>query len=221
MADPLDPFGLGKRDDDRDPRTGPSVPNMGGIPQQPMSPTANLSPFAVPPVAGDQGGRPPEPAPPTAPTSTTAAPTEPQQETTTPTSGVTINVGGSGQQGQAAAPTGAMTGAPTAPPTNPAAPGLPAPVKLDRLPTVPELQFAPPGSTFETPLGTMSSKPDGTGYDFQPNEAGVLKYKELKTREITNFGAYPYAGKAGAPLPPVEPGQPWYNPISGTWGGIE
>jgi hypothetical protein len=208
---------------------------MGGIPQQPLEPAANLNPFGVQPVAGDTGGRPAEAtpavganaipatpeAPPTAPPPPGEDPTKKHEQQGTP-QGVTINIGGEQKPGAPGAPTlGQAPGVPggaAAPPTNPAAPGLPAPVKMDRLPTSPEMEFAPPGSTFETPIGTITK--DATGKrSIQLNEAGIVKYKEAKARATTAFGGYPLAGSPGAPLPPVEPGQPAFNPFTNTWIG--
>lgn len=222
MPDPTDPFGLNARDPERDPANGPPVPNMGGIPQIPMDPAANMNPFGVTPVAADQGGRPSEGASATPGAAATPEPTpapaaaEPPKEEPKPPSGVTINVGSASGGEKPTVP--GQPGAPSAP--QPTVPGLPAPVKMDRLPTAPEMDFAPPGSTFETPLGTIT-KDAATGRPtMQFNEAGILKYKEAKTRAITQFGGYPLAGMAGVPMPPVEPGQPAYNPFLGTGGWI-
>lgn len=242
MANPLDPFGLGTRDPQRDPATGPPVPNMGGIPTTPLSPAANLNPFAIPPVVTpDTGGRPTEGAvgpspvtnPPLTPTATAASVAPPTETTPAPDQtphqeavhdrnahqGVTINIGADQKKptsdaSGSVAPTASGGAAPAAA-QGPVA-GLPPPIKLDRLPTAPEMNFAPPGSVFETHIGSMTRGLDGN-WQIQPNELGVAKYKEAKVRAIQDFGSHPFTGDPNAPLPPVEPGQPWFNPFTSTW----
>lgn len=244
MAKPYDPFNIGARDPNRDPANGPAVPNMGGIPSTPLSPAANLNPFAIPPVATpDAGGRPTEGAAGTSPLSPTGAPTAPAPNAPPPTegpgavgpnpspegqrdrnanqSGVTINIGEQGKKPeQSAGGTSSPTTSGGMAPTTPQGPvaGLPAPIPLNRMPTAPEMNFAPPGSVFETPNGSMTRGADGN-WQFQPNEAGIAKYKEAKVKAIQKFGSHPFSSDPGAPLPPVEPGQPAYNPFTNSWTG--
>lgn len=244
MAAAYDPFGLQKRKEETTPRTGPAVPNMGGFPTTPLSPSANLNPFAIPPVASpDQGGRPTTggvgpSAPPTSPMPTAAAspaspptsgqPQPPTTEQPAAPSGVTINVGEKAQEKpkeQEGQPSPSASGGPSVPPQGPV-PGLPPSIPLARMPTAPEMNFAPQGTVFETPNGSMTRGADGN-WQFQPNEMGVLKYKQKKVQDIQKFnaaGAHPLVSDPNAPLPPIEPGQPWFNPFGGqhgTFGGVD
>lgn len=84
---------------------------------------------------------------------------------------------------------------------------------FSRMPTRSELLDLPPGTTAETPWGTVG---DDGELVFSPE--GEEKYKEEMVKARSKFGPTPFADDPNAPQFDVKLGRQFINPFTGSWG---
>lgn len=90
-------------------------------------------------------------------------------------------------------------------------------IQLSRLPSSEELAAYPPHAIVDTPYGVLEPSPDGGPRTLKMNEQGRAHYRQVKARRLRAFGERLFSNDPNAPLPPVEVGQPAYNPFTGKW----
>lgn len=83
---------------------------------------------------------------------------------------------------------------------------------MDRVPTAAEMSQLPPGTTINTPYGTVGA--DGR---LTPNPETEMRYKEAIVQRRKKFGPHPFASDPNAPQVHVELGKPSFNPFTGVW----
>ena len=98
-------------------------------------------------------------------------------------------------------------------------PGTAKPMfRMDRnITDVKELEEAPEG-VFQTPQGTVEKMAGGKLKVKELSPEAKVKIEGIKQQQIAQFGDYPGRDDPDGPPPPVEPGQPWFNPFTGQWG---
>lgn len=210
------------------PRSGPPVPNMGGMPTQPNAPQRTNLPDrpavrAAPPgpapsgVQAGAGGLPPLlPAPPSGAAAQGGAlpPVPPMPPAIgTPPTGVLGELASATPAATAPAPQAAPTTAEAQRPEPPpeATPDMLATVARG-VPTAEQLRALAPGQGIETEHGHIY-RDLGTGeVKLRMNPAGKAAYAAARVEAVKRYGRYPGMDDAGAPPPPVEPGKPNFNP---------
>lgn len=153
----------------------------------------------------------------------------------TPSSGVTINIGGAAAptttpatpagspSGAAPAANSSQPDAPTTTTANPdgsvpgagaqpsARPAPPAPVTFTRTPREDEIALVPEGAEVITPLGTGVKK-NGTVERYNLTPAGQEAHKRATLAARERFGRTPFDGDPAAPQLPIVVGGLNYNP---------
>jgi hypothetical protein len=193
---PPDPFDALKQNA---PRTGPPANNSGGFP--PLPPPPAVKPPNQPatsagrpgPTQGAQPapinpGLPPAPQAPAAP------------------AGITI------VQAPQAQPS--TVGPPAAPQPAPSASGHRIVGQLDYVPAMHELEALGAGNAISTPHGEVYRDPATGALAWQRNQVGEAAYQAERASKAKAFGSYPWMHDPAAPAPPIEPGQPSYNPFA-------
>jgi hypothetical protein len=89
---------------------------------------------------------------------------------------------------------------------------------VDRPMSIGELEHAPEG-IIHTPNASYEKGADGSLRVKDFTEAGRAKIREIEKREHERFGDYPGKGDPNSPKPPIQAGQPWFNPFTNEWGG--
>lgn len=216
------------------PRTGPNVPNMGGMPAQPNAPqrtnlpdtpAVRTAPPGPAPASGARpaGGLPGVPPMPPGydPSALLPAGMPPPPPPPGPLPG-----GVMGEMHAAAPPVPMAAPAPAAPTPAPATypntgePTMPVPEDLssigrvDYTPTVDQLRAIAPGRALATPHGDIY-RDAGTGkLRLRLNDAGKVAYQAARMQAVARFGKYPGHDDPNAPPPPIEPGVPNFNPFA-------
>lgn len=189
------------------PRTGPAVPNMGGMPAQPNAPqrTNLVSQPAVQtgppgPAAAPQPVGMPPPPPGVAP-----APVAPWTPLPPPP------------------PAAAPAPAPAAAPAQPAAPPAPPEPLEEELsvgqsvaytPTPEQLRMLGPGQGVRTEFGDIYKHPVTGALTMRLNDAGKAAHQAAHAQALRRFGTYPWSTDPAAPAPPIEIGKPAFNPFA-------
>jgi len=87
---------------------------------------------------------------------------------------------------------------------------------MNRVPHTAEIQLMPPGTTVETPIGTLIK--DATGKaKVTLNAEGQRRWSALHARQFKNFGYHPSRSDPNFPQPELIPGQPSYNAFDNSW----
>ncbi len=194
----------------------PQAPEVSGATPRPSTPHATVTPPAA--ATSGPNGRPPSVQPPfsgrasaSLPLSQAAGPAAPSM----PSASGGSSTGPQKPQMPSApvAPTAGVTPVQPQPQQAQIGQANPGPqLHLDRVPSRSELMGLPPGTTVQTPYGTMGG--DGK---LTLSPEGQEKYKEAIVQRRKSFGAHPFAGMPGAPEYPIELGKPAFNLFSGQW----
>ena len=89
--------------------------------------------------------------------------------------------------------------------------------EITRNPSPNEMTKEAPVGRIQTPDYSVVKDKDGKFKDFQWSEAGKVKVEQNKQKMIQKMGKFPGHDDPNSPKPPIEPGEPFFNPYNGTW----
>lgn len=102
-------------------------------------------------------------------------------------------------------------------PGKPGAESIKSVFQINRNPSVDEMKRSAPPGRIQTPDYSIEKTPDGRLRDMTLTPEGKMKVEEGRQKMIQKLGKFPGHDDPNAPKPPVEPGEPFYNPYSNEW----
>jgi hypothetical protein len=89
--------------------------------------------------------------------------------------------------------------------------------QINRNPNSDEMRKSAPVGRIQTPDYSVEKTSEGTFRNFNMTEAGKRKLEEGKAKMVQKMGKFPGHDDPSSPQPPVDPGEPFFNPFSGQW----
>lgn len=89
--------------------------------------------------------------------------------------------------------------------------------EIARNPSADEMTKSAPVGRIQTPDYSVVKDKDGKFGEIQFTEAGKVKVEQYKQKMVQKIGKFPGSDDPNSPKPPVELGEPFFNPYNNTW----